>query len=296
MRPLILPGFLFSLMFPALALAVQPETRPILLVAGISINVPDTVDQGQDVPLIVQGGADGRIELWGPVTETGSGTLLATIPVAQGRAQLRAGMSPGSYELRFFGETGPALARAPIDVSMAPISLSAPGAVGAGGTIELRWRGPAQVGDKLQVYDPAAGQVVSEVDALGEPGAPMATVLQAPAATGSFELRYALADGTVLRTLPISVATGTDWLRSPLGVSTGQRFPVIWNGASRVGHVFRIVRESSGSEISSAAPEGPTSGPLQAVLQAPTERGRYRVEYADPAAGTVVSAQPLDVD
>lgn len=269
---------------------------PLVLAAGTAITVPDTVDQGQKVTVSVTGSATGRLELWGPVTQTGAGTLLAEFPLTKGRADFTAGMPPGSYQLRFFDESGVLLSRAEIDVSMAPVSISMPRGLGKGNAFTINWRGPAQVGDKLQLFDPRTRRVVAEVDALGEPGVQMSTSMPAPQEMGAFELRYAMADGTVLRSIGVKVAPGEDWLRSPLGVSAGESFSVSWNGVARDGHVFRIVDAVSNQILSSTGPDGAGTGLVTGRLRAPGQPGSYRVQYANAQTGEIASDLPLDVD
>lgn len=266
-------------------------------IANGSISAPDTVDFADTLEVTVPEGMQGQIEIWGPIRGlSGSAPegLVIAAPLVGSVTRLEMNLRAGSYELRLTDPRGKIRARRLLDVSAPPLLLALDEAVGAGGAAKIRWSGPADPGDRLQIYDPETRGVVSEVEALGIPGSQMLTEMQMPATQGDYQLRYVLADGTVLRSLPVTIGPRREWLRSPLGVATRQRFEVSWHGAARAGYRFRIVTRDG--DLVRGPIEGETAdGRTVAILTAPATPGRYRVEYADPASDAVASAQPLGV-
>lgn len=267
------------------------------LAAGASVEGPFTVDPGQTVEMTITGGvAGGRLELWGPVTRSGRGELLAGGEAASGKIPVTAPNQPGSYELRYLAPSGALLARRSFDVAAVPVTLSVPEQLGAGIPGEVRWRGPAGPGDRLQIVDPATGAVLSETAAEGAPGAENSAMIRGPEAIGDYHLRYLSgARGAVLLVLPIRVGPSRTWLRSPAEVSAGESFPAVWYGPSEPGQAFRIVNPASGAVVTSAAgAPGPDS--VSATLRAPPRAGRYRLRFVNTETGQVHSDLPLFVN
>lgn len=264
--------------------------------SAASIEGPFTVDPGQTVEMTVTGGvAGGRLEIWGPVTQSGRGSLIASGEVSGGSIPVTAPDRSGSYELRYISPSGALLARRSFDVAAVPVTLSVPQQLGTGIPGEVRWKGPAARGDRLQVVDPATGEVVSETAAEGQPGAWNSSVIRGPGAIGDYRLRYVTGGGAILRVLPIRVGPSRTWMRSPIEVFVGEAFPVSWEGPAEPGQQFQVVNPASDSVVSSAAPEtGPTG--LSATLRAPGRPGPYRVRLVNTETGQVYSDLPLDVD
>lgn len=260
------------------------------------IAAPSTVDPGATVVIeLSDASPGGLVEIWGPITQEGRGGQLGSVPATNSFATLTAPSRPGSYELRYVTPAGAVQARRMLDVASVPILLSVPHQLGAGIPGQVRWRGPARPGDRLQIVDPATGAVVSEAPAEGTPGAENATMLRAPQAMGDYHLRYVTgARNAVLRVLPIRVGPARTWTRSPGVVSPGESFPVTWHGPAEPGQRFEIFSPASGSVVASAAAEpGPTG--VSARLRAPSRSGGYRLRVVNAETGQVYSDLPLRV-
>jgi hypothetical protein len=297
-RPwLVAVGFLGALVASAGAGPQAPASGPALQLAqAAAIEAPFTVDPGQTVSVTVTGGVTGgRLEIWGPVTQTGRGGLLAGGEAAGGPVPVTAPNEPGSYELRYVSPGGGLLARRSFEVAAHPVRLWVPEQLGAGIPGAVRWRGPARPGDRLQIVDPATGAVVSEAAAEGSAGAENLTMVRAPQAIGDYQLRYVSGQGIVQRVLPIRVGPSRTWLRSPIEVFVRESFPVTWHGPAEEGQMFQIVEPESGTAVVSAAPEtGPAS--VSATLRAPARAGNYRLRLVNTQTGQVYADLPLDVD
>lgn len=290
-------GFLGLLAIHGAAEAQAPAPQPALQLAqATAIEGPLTVDPGQTVQMMVSGGvAGGRLEIWGPVTQSGPGSLLASGEVSGGSVPVTAPNEPGSYELRYVAPSGALLVRRSFEVAAVPVRLWVPEQLGAGIPGAVRWRGPARPGDRLEIVDPATGAVVAEAAAEGTAGAENLTMIRAPQAIGDYVLRYVSGGGVVQRALPIRVGPSRTWLRSPIEVFVRESFPVTWHGPAEAGQVFQIVEPESGSAVASAAAEaGPAS--VSATLRAPARAGHYRVRLVNTQTGHVYADLPLDVD
>lgn len=270
-------------------------TAPVLLIADqIKLDAPETVDPGAQVAVTISGGqSGGRIELWGPVTQSGKGGQIDSAAEAAGSAMLVAPEVPGTYELRYVNAANKLLAKLTLDVAALPITLSAAHGLGAGIDTPVEWRGPANPGDMIQIYDPAGGAVISEVPAEGRPGVINVAVLRGPEALGDYQIRYW--SGTrqaVLRSLPVTVGAGDAWLRTPIEVFVGETFMVEWQGPSDADHLYQIVDPETDTVVTSQTGSGSGS----ARLMAPSAPGAYRVQLVNIATGSVLADLPLDVD
>jgi hypothetical protein len=268
---------------------------PMIRVAEkVTIAAPETVDPGASVTVMISGAAaGGRIELSGPVTQTTKGGQIDSAVDTGGSAQLTAPTAAGTYELRYLNAANAVLARTSLDVSAVPVTLSAPRGLGAGIDTAIEWRGPANPGDMLQVYDPATAAVLAETPAEGQPGAVNITNLRGPESLGDYQIRYwSGANQVVLRSLPVTVTNGDAWLRTPIEVNVGDTFSVEWYGPTDADHVYQIVDPQTGTVVTSQ----PGTGAGSANLKAPAKAGAYRIQLINSATGFALSDLPLDVD
>lgn len=175
------------------------------LSSGMPIEAPTTVDGGQTVTVGVQNPREGaRIELWGPVTQSGKGSQVTASPLAGGTVQLTAPEVSGSYELRYVDGSGALLGRRAFDVAAVPVALTVPTPVGVGGTMEVTWQGPASAGDRFEMVSDT-GAVAETTPVAGNAFSANVSQLAAPQQPGSYELRYVTASGAVLRTVRFDV-------------------------------------------------------------------------------------------
>jgi Ca-activated chloride channel family protein len=266
-----------------------------------ALSAPETVDTGQSISVTVTGGqADGRIEVWGPFTglTTGQGGQRVSASAASdGMATVMAPEEAGTYELRYLDGAGAVLATTIVEVAATPVSLALPDPLGAGYDAPVQWRGPGAEGDRIQVYDPASGQVVAEAPATGQPGQLNTTMLRMPEARGTVEIRYWRGTRQVaLRVMGAEVGKGIGVLRSPVEVVAGSTFTVEWTGPAGPDQVYQLVDPKTGSvllEVPALDASG-AAHPVQMV--APNRPEDYRVRYVNTGSGFIVADLPLDVD
>ena len=276
-----------------LSLAPAPadaEARALQLAQASGMDAPSTVDPGAAVIVALpEGHPGGRVELWGPVTQSGRGSLVDSVPAEGSTVAMSAPTRPGSYELRQVSPGGAVLDRHVLEVAATPIRLSVPQGMSAGLDTRVVWEGPANPGDMLRIVDPTTGRTLSQAAATGTPGGRNETVIRAPERLGDYELQYWSARReSVLRALPVTVIRGNVWLRAPAAVKAGERFRVDWTGPTGE-HAFRIVDPLTDTVLTSEP------GAEQATLTAPTRTGSYRLRYLNTETGHVFSDLPLKV-
>jgi Ca-activated chloride channel family protein len=112
---------------------------------------------------------------------------------------------PGDYEIRYLLEaSGEAIARAPIVLTAAEVTLSAPASVAAGERFEARWSRTVHPRDLVVIVPVDAPDDADEV--YRRAGRGEAGMLQAPEMPGDYEVRYLLvASGSAIARTPIRV-------------------------------------------------------------------------------------------
>jgi Ca-activated chloride channel family protein len=112
---------------------------------------------------------------------------------------------PGDYEIRYLLEaSGEAIARAPIVLTAAEVTLSAPASVAAGERFEARWSRTVHPRDLVVIVPVDAPDDADEV--YRRAGRGEAGMLQAPEMPGDYEVRYLLvASGLAIARTPIRV-------------------------------------------------------------------------------------------
>jgi hypothetical protein len=174
-------------------------SAPVEVVAGATIEVnwkgPD--NRGDYVTIVAKGTRDG---LYGNYTDTAKGSpLLLLVPI-----------EPGDAELRYMtGQGAKVLARRPLKIVAAEITLLAPAEVAPGAAVSVTWTGPNHRGDYITLVtkDTPDGRYASYADTVK--GSPL--TLTAPAQPGAAELRYMSGQGAkVLSRRSINVSAKTE--------------------------------------------------------------------------------------
>jgi Ca-activated chloride channel family protein len=176
---------------------VMPEvalTAPDRVVAGTEFSVswtgPD--NHGDYVTIVPKNLEDGS---YANYNETSKGSPL----------KLMALIEPGSAELRYMTGTGRrVLARRPIEIVAAQITLDAPDEVTAGAPVSITWKGPNNQGDYITIVPKVLpdGQYAGYTDAIR--GSPL--TVECPEEAGPAEIRYMSGQGAkVLARRPLNV-------------------------------------------------------------------------------------------
>lgn len=265
--------------------------------AAAEIILPPSVDPGAPVTVRFDPPAPGGMIVLREFAEDGQGRLVLTQPLVPGAeaVPITAPLAAGSYLVERL-EGGRVAERAALEVAAAPVMLEAPALVEAGEPLEVRWRGSAARGDRLEIAGPD-GTVLStlalaEAEAVGE-GEGRAR-LPGPTGSGSYELR--LRDGRtgiILARTRFDVDATRAFLRTRSFARAGERLDVGVFGPT--GATFAVVLEGPDGraveEISLAGVE--RGGAVR--LEAPGRRGDYRLHYRNLATGETLSTSVLKI-
>ncbi|MFO0831651.1 MAG: hypothetical protein U0637_07385 [Phycisphaerales bacterium] len=169
-------------------------TAPSTATAGSTAEVtwtgPD--NKGDFITVVEKDKPDGQ---YGNYTNTASGSpLKLLLPIMAGDAELR----------YMTGQGAKVLARRPIAIKAAPITLNVPEQGAPGADVSITWTGPANPGDYITIVPKAAPDEAYAAYADASKGSPM--TIQAPNDPGEAEVRYVAGQGRkVLARAPIRI-------------------------------------------------------------------------------------------
>ncbi|MBD9375078.1 VWA domain-containing protein [Rhizobium sp. ARZ01] len=221
--------------------------------------------------------------------------------------QLRAPGQVGTYEVRYVW-AGPdrrhVLARSPVEVVDSEFALIPPPSVTTGQAFEVKWKGPANQGDYVDLVPAGHQETSGEIsyfyvarDQASGPGK-----LQAPAEPGAYQLRYVLEAPDakkVMISVPLVVTPATATIALPPKIGAGADVSVAWTGPRNSGDYIDLVpanfTETNG-EISHFNIDSSEDGETGA-LRAPGTPGLYQVRYVMQAADDkrVLASQAVEV-
>lgn len=164
----------------------------------------------------------------------------------------------------------------PVEV-LSPATLTAPARVAAGSVFQLKWTGPANVGDYVSIAKPA-DPPAANTKYYSEVKHGSTLILTAPIEPGAYELRYVTAQtGTILGRVPIDVEAAVATLSAPETAMMGKVFVVSWTGPDNKGDFVTIVKQGATDDAYASYLE--TSRGLDLALTAPIEPGDYELRY-----------------
>lgn len=250
-----------------------------------------------------QGPGDVRddLQLFDPRAGEGTGRVLRSQRLNQDRgfdarsARLVMAAEPGRYELRYWhGELQRVLARQPIELVAAAVSLDAPAQVPIGSTFVVRWQGPGAGRDDVQLLAAGAaagGEVIRRQRLNQDRGFERREAsLQAPTEPGRYLLRYFNGEnGEVLAEREFEVVAAEAGLDAPAEVDMGRSFSVRWQGpgAARddlqitAADDTRVIRRQRLNQDRGFANK-------EASITAPIAPGSYRLRYYSGADDRVL--------
>ena len=209
--------------------------------------------------------------------------------------ELRAPAEPGLYEVRLQLDAGDrVLARTPVEVVDADVTVSAPAQVVVGSAFPVTWQGeglhphdyvtivPAGSADGTYAdYDRTQGRSEGE--------------LRAPAEPGLYEVRLQLDVGDrVLARTPVEVVDAEVAVSAPAQVVVGSAFPVTWQGEGLHPRDY-VTIVPAGSADGTYADYDRMQGRSEGELRAPAEPGLYEVRLQLDAGDRVLARTPVEV-
>lgn len=253
---------------------------------GIVLGTPVTIawsgpdDPGDYVTIVMEGTPD---HVHGNYAETRHGSPL----------DVTAPTTPGDAEVRYVtGKGHRVLARRPLKILPAEVSLSAPDEAVGGTTISVEWTGPDNKGDYVTIVLPGARDADYGNYRETREGSPLSLLM--PVEEGERELRYVTGqDRRVLarRTIRLRIPAAT--LSGPEEVAAGAAFTVEWTGPAYSGDYVTIVpkgaddaKYGSYSDVNAGSP---------AKLLAPKEAGDAELRYVASQGRKVLARRPIRV-
>jgi Ca-activated chloride channel family protein len=228
--------------------------------------------------------------------------------VAEGPSlQLRAPSQAGTYDVRYVW-AGPdkryILARSTVEVVNSEFAVIGPSSVGTGQQFEVKWKGPANEGDYVDLVPAGHEQTSGEIsyfyvsrDPSSESGR-----LHAPAEPGTYQLRYVLEASDakkVMVSVPLVVTQAAASVALPPQIGAGTSVSVAWSGPNNQGDYVDLVlagHNETSDELSyfytGSSQDGETG-----MLRAPGAPGLYHVRYVMQAADEkrVLASQAVEV-
>ncbi len=214
-------------------------------------------------------------------TDKGS-PLSVTVPTVTGEAELRYMSGQGNH----------VLARRPVRIVMADVSLSAPADAIAGSTIDVAWTGPNNAGDYVTVVadGTADGQYGNYTATSG--GSPLKLLL--PIQAGGAELRYMTGQGgRVLGRRAIAIVAAEITLSAASEAAAGSAVAVTWTGPNNPGDYITVV--------AAATPDGQygdytaTAGGSPLSVKAPKDAGDAELRYMTGQGNKVLARRPIRI-
>jgi Ca-activated chloride channel family protein len=214
-----------------------------------------------------------------------------------GMVKLLLPIDPGSYEIRYVtgsGESAQVLARHPISVTAAEVTLSAPAEVLQGTDIPVEWKGPNNPGDYITVVPQGApdGEYKNYAEIPKKAQPPLQ--VKAPIETGSYELRYGTGQGNkVLARRAIKIIAATVTLAAPEEVVAGAPISVTWAGPNNKGDFITVVpKDLPDGEYKNYANLSAGS-PL--AVTAPIEPGECELRYVAGQESKVLARRSIRI-
>lgn len=273
---------------------VEAPPPPPMPIPEAALEAPAQAAIASTIEVRWQGPGDARddVQLFDPRAAEGTGRVLRSQRLNQDRgfdarsARLVMAAEPGRYELRYWhGQLQRVLARQPIELVAAELSLEAPAQVSIGSTIVVRWQGPGAGRDDVQLVAAgaaAAGEVIRRQRLNQDRGFERREAsLQAPTEPGSYLLRYFNGEnGEVLAERAIEVVAAEVSLEVLDEVDMGRPFTVRWQGPGAVRDDLQITAAGDSRVIRrQRLNQDRGFGDKQATITAPIAPGSYTLRY-----------------
>ncbi|NYT78912.1 VWA domain-containing protein [Alcaligenaceae bacterium] len=288
---------------------VEPEAKkeePLVLPKA-TLTPDETVSIGDDVQVSWTGpnAEHDYIDIVPHDYKDTHGELSYTYTKDGSPLSVRAPGKPGEYKVRYIwrgtDDKRHVLAEAALPVTDSEVALVAPSTVQAGSFVPVKWKGPANEGDYIDLVPQGFKRTGGELS-YAYTGEKPEIELRAPAKPGNFEIRYVLKapdKKRVLATVPLEVTEAVATLSIPETIEAGAVLPVFWTGPAGEKDYVDLVpadHKRIGGELTyfyTASSEDGETG----ELTVPTKPGPYLVRYVLRGSGadSVVASQPFTV-
>lgn len=207
--------------------------------------------------------------------------------------RLKAPGTPGLYEVRYVLDSGRrVVARQPIELTDAEVSISGPATALAGSEIEVTWSGTVSGQDfiTIQPLDAPERDVSTHIRARDK----STGKLRVPAAPGLYELRYVLEEGRrVLARAPLEATAAEVTVSAPASGLAGGFVEVAWTGAVD-GRDFVTIQPMDADERKVDGRHIRVRGNSEGRLKLPGTPGLYEVRYVLDKDRMVMARQVIE--
>ena len=263
---------------PKASISLAAASAPASSVLAVSFEGPK--EPGDFLRIVTADGERLETDLWVRVDD-GS-------PV-----DMRLPSEPGTYEIVYVWSAGDdrIIARAPLTVVPAELSLELPATVPVGAQVSVDWKGPGGAGDWIG-FVPQGGGAGDYAGRYVFVETSPAT-LMAPSAAGAYEAIYVTGhDGAVVQRKAFEVTEGTSALVAPASAEAGAEIDVTWQGPGGSSDWIGVSEPASPADsyLTWTSPSDPV-----VRLRLPLTPGAYELRYVLSAAdgAKVMAAQAL---
>ena len=200
-------------------------------------------------------------------------------------------METGETEIRYLsGQRSHVLARRPLKILAAEISLTAPVEVVAGAAVEIAWKGPNNENDYLTIVAKALPDGSRGAIAYTGRGSPVRVT--APGEAGVCEIRYMSGQGEkVLARRPLTTVAAGVALVAPVEVVAGAAVEIAWKGPDNENDYVTIVAKALPDGSRGAIAYTGRGSPVR--VTAPAEAGACEIRYMRGLDDKVLARRPL---
>lgn len=263
----------------------EPEitvTAPASVTTGAAFDVSVTgkVNDGDYVAIVPVGADEGSFGNYETLRD-------------KDERSLKAPADPGLYEVRYILREGSkTMASAPVEVTDATVTLTAPETVRVGEDFTVSWTNAVNGNDYVAIVP--VGSDEGEFGNYGTVSDKTERKLRAPAETGLYEVRYILREGskTMARVMTEVVAAEVT-VSGPATAVTGESITVSWTGAVSTGDYVNIV--PMGAEEGTFGSYRAVSDDTEAKLTVPSEPGMYELRYVLREGAKTLASQTIEV-
>ncbi|MGJ8657728.1 MAG: vWA domain-containing protein [Akkermansiaceae bacterium] len=257
-------------------------TAPDEIKAGGSVKIDWTGpnNKGDYITIVTKDTEDGKYAKYEYTKK--APTLTVTAPLELGTAEIR----------YMSGQGAKVLARRPIEITKAEITLSAPDEITAGGSVKVNWTGPDNKGDYITIVNKNTEDgKYAKYDYTNK--GPTLTVI-APLELGPAEIRYMAGQGgKVLARRPIEITKAEITLSAADQCTSGQSVKIDWTGPDNKGDYITIVTKDT-EDGKYAKYEYTKKGPTLTVI-APLDPGPAEIRYMAGQGGKVLARIPIEI-
>ncbi|MEM7597199.1 MAG: vWA domain-containing protein [Pseudomonadota bacterium] len=270
-------------------------TAPIEIVDGeVTVTGPETVRRGEPFTVSWTGTISGRDYITIVPVGTPDGEYANYLQVrAFSDGELQAPSETGLYELRYvLREGAKTMARKPIEVLDADVTVSGPESIQTGATITVNWTGTVSPRDYVTIVPIGTpeGEYGNYVQTRGNTDGQF----KAPAEPGLYELRYVLREGgKTLATQAIEVVQPSVSVSAPATAVIGSNFNVTWTGqVSEQDYITIVPKGTAEGEYGNYFVVRKHDGK---ELTAPSDTGVYEVRYVLQEGGKTLASTDIEL-